>query len=104
WQGCGFFIRQVGRGLHQSLLAQRDVLREHAVDLTAEGGGGDIRCGAARQPTLEKYFSHAIADANTVHALANLNDLSGSIGQWYERLASANRVLALHHEDVAAVQ
>lgn len=100
----GFLERQVRRQVDEALLGERHVLREHPVHAAAERGRLVLGPHRAVEPGLSEDGRHAVALADTGHAVADLGDLACAVGARNQGQPHLARRGVAHRVQVAVVQ
>src|SRR5262249_47155173 len=89
---------------NRAVFLQHDVIREHAVDSTAERTFVNIGSRLAAAPALKEISSNAIADFYPRHAGADFDHFTGAVGKRDQIFTHRHAITATRNSEVAKIE
>src|SRR5215813_10597431 len=89
---------------NRAVFLQHDLIREHAVDSTAERTFVNIGSRLAAAPALKEISSNAIADFYPRHAGADFDHFTGAVGKRDQIFTHRHAITATRNSEVAKIE
>src|ERR1700722_19886649 len=89
---------------HHAVFLKHRVIREHAVDATAERTGMDVGRRLAAEPALEKATRDTIPDLDTGDTRSDRDHLARTIRQRNDVFLDRHAISAPHDAEVAEIE
>jgi len=90
--------------VHERLLAQNRVFRQHPVEIGAKPVGQVFRPDGATKPARVETARDPVADFDPCYAVADRSDFAGAIGERYHAELGRAAATALQDHQVAVVE
>src|SRR5215472_8850968 len=103
-QGGGFLEGQVARHVHERLLVQHGVFRQHPVEIGAKPVGEIVGLDWSAKPARMKATGNPVTNLDPRHPVADRRDLASTVGQRHDADLRRTATAPFEHHQVAIVE